>query len=325
MKAAVYDKYGPPETVLRVAEVQRPVPKDDEVLLKIYASSVNQTEWGFVKGEPFFTRLIVGLSEPKPKYRIPGYDVAGRVETVGKKVKQFRPGYEVFGVIKFGGLAEYGCVPEGDLVLKPANITFEEAAAVPAAALTALQGIRNAGKVQSGQEVLINGASGGVGTFAVQIAKSMGAEVTAVCSDKNADLMRSIGADHVVDYTKEDFTRNERAYDVIATIRGYYPVSTFKRALRPGGTFVLIGGTGAQMLEALLLGPWVFMTGGKKLRLMGVKPNQADLVALKDLIETGKVRSIIERCYPLSEAGKALQHFGNGHTKGKVVVTIAQD
>jgi NADPH:quinone reductase-like Zn-dependent oxidoreductase len=261
----------------------------------------------------------------RPKNSIPGADIAGQVEEVGRNVKQFQPGDGVFGDISAcgaGGFAEYVSVPEKFLVRKPANVTFEEAAAIPMAALTALQGLRDEGKIQPGQKVLIQGASGGVGTFAVQIAKSFGALVTAVCSTRNVDMARSIGADHVIDYTKEDFTRNGQPYDLILAANGYHSLSDYKRALTPGGIYVMAGGKPAQMFQALLFGSWMSEKGGRKMGLVSAKPDQQDLILMKELFEAGKVRSVIDRCYPLKEAVDAMRYLGTGHARGKIVVTI---
>ncbi len=322
MKAVVYTKYGSPD-VLQLKEVETPTPKDDEVLVKVHAASVNAADWHLLRGEPFMVRLMFGLL--KPKHKILGADVAGRVEAVGRNVKQFQPGDEVFGDISecgWGGFAEYVCARENALMLKPANISFEEAAAVPLAAVTALQGLRDKGQIQPGQKVLINGASGGVGTFAVQIAKSFGAEVTGVCSTRKLDMVRSIGADHVVDYTQEDFTKNGQRYDLIIAANGYHSILDYKRALSPKGIYVMTGGSTAQIFQGLLLGPWISMTGSKKLRSLTAKPNQKDLVFVKELLEAGKVVPVIDRRYPLSEAPEALRYLEEGHAKGKVVITF---
>src|SRR3989304_751308 len=267
---------------------------------------------------PIFIRLRGGL--PKPKDPLFGVDIAGRVEAVGSNVKQFQPGDEVFGVAP-GAFAEYACASENKLALKPANVSFEAAAAVPLAAFTALQGLRDRGQVQPGQKVLINGAGGGVGTFAVQIAKSFGAEVTAVCSTRNLDMARSIGADHVIDYTKEDFTRNGQEYDLILATNGDRSISDYRRALSPKGIYVQTGGSMAQMSQAMLQGPWISMTGSQKMGNMGVaKPNQNDLVIMKELLEAGKVKPVIDRCYPLSEVPDAIRYLEEGHAQGKVVI-----
>ncbi len=323
MKAIVYTEYGPPDDVLELKEVEEPTPQDDEVLVKVHAASVNHTDWHLLTGEPFVARLWSGLL--KPKHKIPGGDIAGRVETVGRNAKQFQPGDEVFGdkaACGWGGFAEYVCVPENVLALKPASITFEEAAAVPQAAVSALQGLRDKGQIQPGQKVLINGASGGVGTFAVQIAKSFGADVTAVCSTRNLDMVRSIGADQVIDYTQEDFTKSGQRYDLILAVNGYHSISDYKRALSPKGIYVMIGGSTAQKLQALLLGPLISMMGSKKMGSMLGKPNKKDLVFMKELLEAGKVVPVIERRYPLSEVAEALRYLGEGHAKGKVVITV---
>ncbi len=328
MKAIIYTKYGPPE-VLQLKEVEKPTPKDDEVLVEIHASSVNYNILIHVSGKPFLARLM-GIGLLKPKHKIPGNDIAGRVEVVGRNVKQFQPGDEVFGDIcqcGFGAFAGYVCVPENVLALKPVNMTFEEAAVVPEAALVALQGLRDKGQIQMGQKVLIYGASGGIGTFAVQIAKSFGAEVTGVCSTRNLDMVRSIGADHVIDYTKEDFTKNGKGYDLILATAGYRSIFDYKRALSPRGIYVATGGSMrgpkamAQIFQANLLGPWISMFGSKKLGSWTVKPNK-DLVFMKELIEAGKVKSVIDRRYPLSEVAEALRYYGEGHARGKVVITV---
>jgi NADPH:quinone reductase-like Zn-dependent oxidoreductase len=322
MKAIVYTKYGPPD-VLNLEEVQKPTPDDDEVLVEIHAASVNYANPALVRGEPFMLRLYGGLREPK--YKIPGGDIAGRVEAVGRNVKQFQPGDEVFGDISdcgFGAFAEYVSAPENALALKPANISFEAAAAVPQAALVALQGLRDKGQIQAGQKVLINGASGGNGTFAVQIAKSFGAEVTGVCSTRNVDLVRSIGADRVIDYTQEDFTQNGQRYDLILAVAGYRSIFDYKRALSPRGIYVSAGGSMAQIYQAMLLGPLISMTGSKKLTHLYQRPNQKDLVFMKGLLEAGKVVPVIDRCYPLNEVAEALRYYEERHSQGKVVITV---
>ncbi len=321
MKAIVCTKYGPLD-LLELKEVEKPEPGDNEILVKVHAASVNYSNLLLVRGEPFVGRLGFGLL--KPKHRIPGSDIAGRVETAGRNVKQFQPGDEVFGDLSDcgrGGFAEYVSVPENALALKPANISFEEAAAVPEAALVALQGLRDKGRIQTGQKVLIYGASGGIGTFAVQIAKYFGAEVTGVCSTRNLDMVRSIGADHVIDYTREDFTKNGQRYDLILATAGYRSIFDYKRALSPKGIYVATGGSLAQIFQALLIGPWISMTGSKKMGSMMVKPNK-DLAFMKELIEAGKVKPVIDRRYTLSEVAEALRYYGEGHAKGKVVITL---
>ncbi len=322
MKAIVYTKYGSPD-VLQLKEVEKPTPKEDEVLIRIYAAAVTAGDVIVVKGEPFLVRLSSGLLEPK--HKIPGKEMAGRVEAVGGNVKQFQPGDEVFGdlsVCGWGAFSEYVSVPENAIALKPANLTFEEAAAVPESAVVALQGLRDKGKIQPGQKVLINGASGGVGSFAVQIAKSFGAEVTAVCSTRNLDMARSIGADHVIDYTQEDFTQNGQRYDLILAANGYHPLSDYKGALSPKGIYVMTGGSGAQMFQAMLQGPIISMTGSKTMGNMLVKPNKNDLVFMKELLEAGKVVPVIDRRYPLSAVPEALRYLEEGHARGKVVITV---
>ena len=324
MKAIVCTKYGPPD-VLKLEEIQKPTPGDDEILVEVHAASVNYSNLILVRGKPFLARLGFGLL--KPKLKIPGSDIAGRVEGVGRNAKQFRPGDEVFGDLSNcgrGGYAEYVCVPENVLALKPANISFEEAAAVPEAALVALQALRDKGQIQPGQKVLIYGASGGIGTFAVQIAKYFGAEVTGVCSTRNLDMVRSIGADHVIDYTQEDFIKNGQRYDLIVATAGYRSIFDYKRALSPKGMYVATGGSMAQIFQGLLIGPWISMTGRKKMGNLLVKPNK-DLAFMKELIEAGKVKPVIDRRYTLSEVAEALRYYGEGHAKGKVVITVEQN
>ena len=309
MKAIVYTKYGPPE-VLQLKEVKKPTIKDDEVLVKIQAAAANPADWHMLRGEPFLARLNAGLF--KPKNTILGIDIAGQIEAVGKNVTEFQPGDEVFGDCGWGGgFAEYVGVTEKNLVLKPTNISFEEAAAVPVAAITALQGLRDNGKIQSGQKVLINGASGGVGTFAVQIAKSFGAEVAGVCSTRNLDMVRSIGADHVIDYTQEDFTKHGQHYDLIYDAVGNRSVSDYKRALKPRGICVITGFTTmSRLFQHMLLGQLMSMSGSKKIGMQPVaKPNQKDLVFVKELLEAGKVVPVIDRCYPLSEVPEAIRYL----------------
>jgi len=299
----------------------KPTPKDDEVLIKIRAASVNAYDWHFLTADIFLIRLMGG-GLLKPKDSRLGADIAGQVETVGRNVKQFQPGDEVFGDIGHGGFAEYVCAPESRLALKPANLSFEEAAAVPMAALTALQGLRDEGRIQPRQKVLVNGASGGVGTFAVQIAKAFGAEVTAVCSPRNLEQAHALGADLVIDYTREDFTQNGEQYDLIFAANGYHPLSAYKRALTPQGIYVMAGGTMAQIFQAMLLGSWMSKKGGKKMGGVSAKIDQKDLGIIKELLETGKVVPVIDKRYPLSEAAEALRYLGEGHARGKVVITV---
>ena len=325
MKAIVYTKYGSPD-VLKFEEVQKPVPGDDEVLIKIHAAAITAGDVIVLNGKPFVTRFVTGLQ--KPKNTILGKEMAGRVEAVGENVTQFQPGDEVFGdlsVASWGAFAEFVSVPQSAIALKPANLTFEEAAAVPESAIVALQALRDKGKIQPGQKVLINGASGGVGSFAVQIAKSFGAEVTAVCSTRNLEMVRSIGADHVIDYTQEDFTQNGKRYDLILAVNGYHPISDYRRALTPEGIYVATGGTMDQSLQATMIGPFISKTGSKTMGGMMVKPNQNDLVFMKELLEAGKIAPVIDRRYPLSEVAEAFRYIGEGHAKGKVVVTVEQN
>ncbi|HLY25407.1 MAG TPA: NAD(P)-dependent alcohol dehydrogenase [Aggregatilineales bacterium] len=324
MKALVNTTYGSPD-VLELKDIEKPTPKDNEVLIKVQAASVNAADLHLLTADIFLVRLDAGLL--RPKKNILGADIAGRVEAIGSNVKQFKPGDEVFGDIfacGCGGFAEYVCADENALVRKPARLTFEEAAAVPMAAVTALQGLRDKGHIESGQKVLINGASGGVGTFAVQVAKSFGAEVTAVCSTQNLDMVRSIGADHVIDYSKEDFTRNEQRYDLIVAANGYHPILDYRRVLVPNGIYVMTGGTMAQMFQAILLGPWLSMVGGKKMGILSAHPSSTDLGFVKELIDARKVKPVLDRCYPLDEAAEALRYLGEGHARGKVVITIGQ-
>jgi NADPH:quinone reductase-like Zn-dependent oxidoreductase len=320
MKAIVYTKYGSPD-VLQLKEVDKPTPKDNEVLVKVYAASANAADWHLMRAEPFLARLENGLL--KPKNTKLGADIAGRVEAVGRNVTQFQEGDEVFGGMplnELGGFAEYVCANEDALALKPARLTFEQAAAVPLAAFTALQGLRDKGQIQTRQRVLINGASGGVGTFAVQIAKSFGTEVTGVCSTRNLDMVRSIGADHVIDYTKENFTQNGQRYDLIFDAVGNRSVSDYQRALSPNGICSVAGFTALSRLFQVML------LGGKKVGMMATaKGNKKDLLFIKDLLDTGKVVPVIDRCYPLNEVAEAIRYLEEGHAKGKIVITVVQN
>jgi NADPH:quinone reductase-like Zn-dependent oxidoreductase len=320
MKAIVYAKYGPPE-VLQLKEVAKPTPKDDEVLIKVQAVSVNRSDWEGLRGKPLYARLG-GLL--KPRQQRLGSDIAGRVEIAGRNIRRFQPGDEVFGDIlpRLGGFAEYVCARESALALKPASMTFEQAAAIPQAAVIALQGIRDKGHVQPGQKVLINGAGGGAGTFAVQLAKMYGAEVTGVDNTGKLGFMRSLGADHVIDYTHADFTRNGKQYDLILDIVAHRSVFAYKRALRPNGSYFLAGGSVAIILQVLLLGPWISMIEGKKMRVLAVRPNTEDVDFMKELIEAGKVMPAIDKTYPLSEVPEAIGYVGEGHARGKVVISV---
>jgi NADPH:quinone reductase-like Zn-dependent oxidoreductase len=319
MKAIVYTKYGSPD-VLQLEEVEKPTPKDNEVLVRILAAAANPLDWHFMRAAPFVMRFISGLL--KPKNKILGADIAGQVEAVGLNALQFQEGDEVFGDISKHGFAEYACVAEDKLVLKPDNISFEAAAAVPVAGLTALQCLRDQGQIQPGQKVLINGASGGVGTFAVQIANSFRGQVTGVCSTRNVDMVRSIGADKVIDYTREDFTQNGQLYDLILDNVGNRSVSDIKRILGPNGTYLLNAYSPALMLKLMLQSG----TGGQTMRNSDVaKANQSDLECLKELLEAGHVVSVIDRVYPLSEVAEAIRYLEEGHARGKVVITVAHN
>ena len=318
MKAVIYTKHGSPD-VLEVQDVPKPSPKDDEVLIRVYGASINALEWRRFTSALIVMR-IVGAALRQPKDKFLGVDLAGCVESVGATVKQFRVGDEVFG-LRRGAFAEYVCAPEDRLALKPTNLSFEAAAAVPLAALTALQGIRDQGNIQPGQKVLINGAGGGVGTFAVQIAKSFGTDVTAVCSTRNVDVARSIGADQVIDYTKQDFTKSRERYDLIIAANGYHPLLHYRRALKPNGTYVVLGGSMGQIVQGMLLAPVLSCCGNKKMRGLMTNPNQKDLIFLKELIEAGKIVPVIDRSYPLEKVVDAFKYLLEGHPRGKVVIT----
>jgi len=324
MKAIVNTQYGSPD-VLHLKDVDKPTPRDNEVLIKVHASSINAADLHLLRADPFLVRLEMGFL--KPKNTILGGDVAGRVEAVGKSVTQFQPGDEVFGDISscgFGGFAEYVCAPETVLVLKPANITFEQAAAVPLAAGTALRGLRDTGQIQAGQKVLINGASGGVGSFAVQIAKSFGADVTAVCSTRKLNMVRSLGANRVIDYTQEDVTQTGQRYDLIFDAAAYRPFLDYKRALTPRGIYVLAGGSIPRLFHVMIVGSLVSMMGSQKFGTFLAKPNAKDLGFLKELLETGQITPVIDKCYPLSETANALRYVEDRHVQGKVVITVVQ-
>jgi NADPH:quinone reductase-like Zn-dependent oxidoreductase len=320
MKAILYTKYGPPD-VLQLQEVEKPRPKDHQVLVKVHAASVNALDWRPFTMPSISIRLMSGgLS--KPKDPSVGVDVAGTIEAVGKEVTEFQPGDEVFGVAP-GSFAEYVANGASKFAHKPANVSFEAAAAVPVAALTALQGLRDKGQIQARQKVLIDGASGGVGTFAVQIAKALGAEVTAVCSTRNLDMVRSIGAAHVIDYTREDFTKNEQCYDLILAVNGYHPILGYRRALSPSGICVVAGGAMSQIIQALLLGPLLSRIGSKKIGFMGIATtSKEDLLFLKELLESGKVVPVIDRRYSLSETAEAIRYLIEEHGRGKVIINV---
>jgi NADPH:quinone reductase-like Zn-dependent oxidoreductase len=329
VNAIVYRNYGSPD-VLQFEETEKPVPKDDEVLIKIHAASVNPYDWHFLRGLPYPLRMQVGLRKPKDS-RL-GVDAAGQVESTGRNVTRFKPGEEVFGCCK-GAFAEYACASESKVVLMPENLAFEQAASVPIAGLTALQGLRRGGlddkgTIPGGKSVLINGAAGGVGTFAVQIAKSFGAEVTGVCSTRNLDLARSIGADHVIDYTKEDFTKSGHLYDLILDCVANHSLSAFRRVLSPKGTYIMVGaadGGGRWMLgflARLLKAAVRSRFGSEKLVMVGAKITEEDLAILGELMKSGKVTPVIDRRYGLRETPEAMRYVEQGHAHGKVVITM---
>ncbi|MEO1125318.1 MAG: NAD(P)-dependent alcohol dehydrogenase [Cyanobacteria bacterium J06639_16] len=322
MKKIVYTKYGSPD-VIELIETEKPVPSDTQVLVKVHAASVNILDWYHLTGPPVI-RLTNGTLS-KPKKTSLGLDVAGRVEAVGDSITQFQPGDEVFGIAK-GSFADYVCADEHELVRKPANVSFEAAAATPVAAVTALQGLHNKGRIQPGQKVLINGASGGVGTFAVQIAKSFETIVTAVCSTRNLDIARSMGADHVIDYTQEDFTTHGQRYDLIFAVNGYNLIFDYRRALHSTGIYIAAGGKLAQIIQAVLIGPMLSKFGSQQLSFMGIAQiTQKDLSAIGELLESGKVVPVIDRCYPLEATSEALQYLGEGHARGKVIIIMRLD
>jgi NADPH:quinone reductase-like Zn-dependent oxidoreductase len=320
MKAIVLTKYGTPD-VLELKEVDKPIPKDDQVLIKVYATSINDWDLGLLQGIPFINRLLYGLLNPKKK--ILGSDIAGRIEAVGKNVEKFQPGDEVFGDLsgEWGGFAEYVCARENALALKPAGMTFDEAAAIPQAAMLAVQGLLDKGQIQPGQRLLINGAGGGVGTFAVQIAKLYGVEVTGVDSPGKLDMLRSMGCDRVIDYTQEDFTKNGQCYDLILDVKTNRSIFDYTRALSPNGIYVTVGGSMTRIFQALLLGPLISMISKKNIRIVSLKPNK-DLAYMKELFEAGKVKPVIDGLYKLSEVPQAIRHFGEGNHQGKIVITL---
>lgn len=323
MKAIVYTEYGSPD-VLQLKEVAQPTPKDDEVLVKVYAAALNFSDWGLLRGD--FRLFGFGLF--RPKHQILGADIAGRVEAVGKDVKDFRPGDEVYGDLSWsgrGGFAEYVCAPKSMLAHKPRNLSFELAAAVPMAAGVALQALRTRGQIQPGQKVAVSGASGGIGTFAVQIARAYGAQVTAITSTKNMDMARVIGAEEVIDYTQEDFTANGHRYDLILAANGYHPLSHYRRVLSPNGKYVMTGGSGTQMMEAMLYGPFVSRTSKQEMGNLLYRPNKNDLTCLKEMIEAGKVIPVISKTFPLNEVAEAFRYYGAGHVSGKIVISIQKD
>jgi NADPH:quinone reductase-like Zn-dependent oxidoreductase len=322
MKAIIFDHYGPPED-LTLQEIPAPEPQANEVLVSVRAAALNAADWHVMRADPFLVRLMCGFFKPRRK-RL-GADVAGVVLAVGSGVTRFKAGDEVFGCLPldaWGSYAEQVCAAQEILALKPAQASFDEAAAVPLAGLTALQALRDVGQLQAGQKVLINGASGGVGTFAVQIAKALGAEVTAVCSARNAEPARAMGADHVLDYATVDFTQQTQRYDVIVAANGYHPLAAYKRALTPQGRYAMVGGAGKQMAEAIFFGPWQSEKGGRRLGRVDMKSNQADMQFLAELLDAGKLKPVIDRRYSLAQVPQAIRYLEEGHARGKVVITV---
>jgi len=323
MKAILLTQYGSPD-MLQLSEVEKSTPTENQVLVRVRAASVNALDWRRFTLPPLLLRLMEG-GRRQPRNPRLGVDVAGTVAAVGSQVTGFRPGDQVFGVAP-GSLAEYACNGASKFALKPGNVSFEAAAAAPVAAITALQGLRDKGQVHSGQKVLIVGASGGVGTFAVQIAKAYGAEVTAVGSPRNLDMLRSIGADHVIDYTRHDFTHSGRRYDLILAVNGYHPLWDYRRALSPEGKCVVAGGSLPQVFQALLLGPLVSRLGRQKIGFMGIATtSKADLLVIKELLEAGKLIPVIDHCYPLSDTAEAIRYLVEKHARGKVIITVDPD
>ncbi len=324
MKAITFKEYGSPD-VLKYEDVPTPTPADDQVLVKVHASSANAADWHLLRADPFPVRFMCGFTKPQAKYQILGGDIAGVVEAIGKNVTEFKVGDAVFGETfddGLGGFAEYKCASPKYLVAKPESLSFEEAAAVPLAAVTALHGLRYISNVQPGQKVLINGAAGGVGTYAVQIAKALGAEVTAVCSARNLEQARELGAVYVIDYAKENFTKGDKRYDVILCINGYYPIGDFKRVLAPNGIYGMAGGGNKLLLEIIFYGPFLTMFGSKKFKMVASKPSKEKLQVIKELIEAGKVRPVIEKRYPLKEVPDAIRYLETGHARAKVVINV---
>lgn len=322
MKAMIYTKYGSPD-MLRLADMPKPTPKAGEVLVKIHAVAINSADIRLLRGKPFLVRLM-GYGLLKPKQPILGSDIAGTVEAVGSSVTVFKPGDAVYGDLSncgMGGFAEYAAVPEEMLAPMPSKLSFEEAAAVPLAGVTALQALRKA-VVQQGNHVAINGASGGVGTFAVQLARAMGAEVTAIASGSKLEMLRGLGASYTIDYSREDFTERTGQYDVILGINGYHPLADYAQALKPGGRYVMVGGTDAQIFEAMLRVPFMRKRDSKRLSSVMAKSSSADLRILTEHIENGSVKPVIERCYPLAELAAAMHYLDAGHVRGKLVITL---
>jgi 2-desacetyl-2-hydroxyethyl bacteriochlorophyllide A dehydrogenase len=323
MKAIVQTEYGSPD-VLSLQEVDKPFVTDNSVLVRVRATSVNAGDWHLMRGDPFLTRLMFG-GILKPKIKILGLDIAGQVEAVGKDVNQFQVGDEVYGDLSesgFGAFSEYVCATESALAIKPTNISFEQAATVPCAALTALQALRDCGRIQAGQKVLINGASGGVGSFAVQIAKALGADVTAVCSTNKVEMMHTLGADHIIDYTQTDVTKNGQEYDLVIDAAAYRSVFDYRSILKPEGTYVLIGGSISRLFQVLLFGSVISRIMGRKLKCLMAKPNRSDLVMLKEMIEAGKIVPFIDQTYNLSEVPTAIRQLEQRQVRGKIAISV---
>ena len=320
MKAVVYTRYGPPG-MLRLTDVDRPVPKDSEVLVKVRAVSLNASDWEVLRGKPLYSRIGGPF---RPRHHILGSDIAGQVEAAGRRATRFRPGEDVFADILsyMGGFAQYVCVPQSALAPMPAGLTYEQAAALPQAGAIAWQGIKDKGQVQPGQKVLINGAGGGSGMYAIQLAKLTGAEVTGVDNTEKLEFMRSLGADHVVDYTREDFTRNGRTYDLILDLAGHRPALAYRGSLTPGGRYLYVGGSVATLLQVLLIGPLVGRAAGKRIRLLAVQLGAQHVTPIAELCQTGKITTVIDRRYALNETPEALRYLGEGHAKGKVVILV---
>jgi NADPH:quinone reductase-like Zn-dependent oxidoreductase len=320
MKAIVYTQYGGPEN-LQLKEIDKPTPKDDEVLVKVYAASINDWDWGLLYGDSI-NRIMFGLR--KPKRQILGSDIAGVIEAVGKKCTQFKPGDEVFGDLsgKWGGFAEYVCAKESSLALKSPQMSFEQAAAIPQAGMLAVQGLIDKGKIKQGQSLLINGAGGGVGTFGIQIAKQFGVEITAVDSASKLDMLRSLGADHVIDYKKVDFTKNGKEYDLVLDVKTNRSLFDIARALKPGGTYVTVGGSIGKLLQALFVSPWIKLTKKRKISVVALKTNK-DLLYMNELFESGKLKPIIDGRYKLEDTPAAMQYYSTAAHKGKVVISVS--
>jgi NADPH:quinone reductase-like Zn-dependent oxidoreductase len=324
MKSIAFTRYGSPDN-LQFREVDKPVPRENEVLVKIHAVSINSWDWELLNATPFANRVIFGLFRPK-RLKTLGFDIAGRIEAVGSGVQKFQTGDEVYGDLSacgWGGFAEYVAVPENALTVKPAKLSFQQAAAVPQAGLLAWQGLVDEGHIRPGQKILINGASGGSGTFAIQIAKKFDVEITGVCSTGKMEFVRSLGVDHVIDYTREDFTRNGKQYDLIIDAQGHHSIFDYRRALSPRGVYVMHGGASSRIMQVMLLGPVLSLFGSRKLRILLHKANRG-LDALGELLQSGKVVPIVDKCFPFSETIDALKYYGDGQARGKVVISMEQ-